>query len=277
MPMNRSLGFPAAILAAVALASCDSNEEETVVLDTSQKSAVTRHKKGATELNEAKANARDTFKYFWKEISLDFNRIIPAVELASVKAEFIDDPDDPDASSEHMWIGEVFYDGRHISGVLMNQPNWLESVKQGDVVEIPLERVSDWMCVVGGEVYGGYTVQIIRGQMTEDEREKHDEAWGLDFPPPSEVKLPPDPSPFQAVLAEMLKEGIEEDPDLLKHKNDAGMTLLHSCALYGRESSVKVLLEAGADTSLKCDSGWTPVDYANAVGWHEIAKLLTAK
>ncbi|MEI6377496.1 MAG: DUF2314 domain-containing protein [bacterium] len=249
--------------------------KHTVTFDMSEESPVTYHHSQDPEIDEASRNARNSFKHFWKEVSLDFNRIIPALGLACVKAPFSDDPSDPSSQVEHMWITEIDYDGEMINGVLMNSPNWLQSVREGDAVKVTVDELSDWMCVLSGKVYGAYTVQATRKRMNHSERKEFDAAWGIEFPPPEDVLLPPSPSPFEPVLARQLEVELGRNTRLLTHKYDDGRTLLHLDALCGRSLSVKVLLQAGADRSAKCDRGWTPVDYAKAAGWEEIVAQLT--
>src|ERR1051325_11535225 len=85
------------------------------------------------EMQQAYEKARATFRYFWREMAWERRRIVPALDLACVKAPFSDgsgakrDKDAPDV--EHMWISEIDFDGQYVSGVLLNAPNWLTTVK----------------------------------------------------------------------------------------------------------------------------------------------------
>src|SRR6185312_5536271 len=86
--------------------------------------------------------ARSTFRYFWRELAWERRRIVPALDLACVKAPFSDDEnavrvkDQPEV--EQMWLGEIDFDGQFVSGTLLNAPNWLKSVKQGDSARFQL-------------------------------------------------------------------------------------------------------------------------------------------
>jgi hypothetical protein len=64
-------------------------------------------------------------------------------------------------------------------------------VKAGDAARIPLGEISDWMYAIGGEVYGAYTVNLMRSRMGARELREHDTAWGLDFGNPKQIRLVP--------------------------------------------------------------------------------------
>ena len=237
-------------------------------------SPVTFHKGDDPEIVAAARDARRTFRHFWNQVSLDFNRIVPALELACAKAAFSDDESDDESQVEQMWVDQVNFDGVDVFGVLINAPNWLNSVAQGDGVSFPISRISDWLCVLDGQVYGGYSVQVLRSRMSDDERSSHDEAWGLSFPAPDTVQVPGRNEKFEGVIASLLTQQIEEDPSTVNATSDEGRTLLHLEALYGRAPSIKVLLQHGADTSARCNRGWSARDYAQSLDWdHAIALL----
>src|SRR5687768_4780665 len=137
-------------------------------------------------MEQASAKARETFRFFWREMAWERRRIIPACDMSAVKAAFADPPEvrarNPGGLEvEHMWISEVDFDGQQIYGTLLNSPDSLQSFQEGDQVEIPMQQLSDWMYVVSGEVCGGFTVDLMRSRMGKAERAQHDQAWGLDF------------------------------------------------------------------------------------------------
>ncbi len=240
---------------------------------------------GDLEMMAAMKQARETFKYFWRELSWEYRRIMPALSLAAVKVAFTDPnvaPGNPD--TEHMWVEDIRCDGRKITGTLVNSPEWLTNVKDGDLVCEPLSAISDWMFVIGTKVYGSFTVNLIRSRLSEQERNEHDLAWGLDFGDPGEVEilftdpeidsLDNDEHPASISLGESLQETLQESKDLLYQTDEEGWTMLHRDALAGNATVVKILLEHGADPTLKTPDGDTPYDLAKCFGWKHVLELL---
>jgi uncharacterized protein YegJ (DUF2314 family) len=253
------------------------------------------------EMMRAYENARATFRYFWREVAWERRRIVPAMDLASVKAPFSDGEqgtrttDIPEV--EHMWLSEVDFDGQFVSGVLLNAPNWLKSVKEGDSARIPLGQISDWMYAIRGEVFGAYTVNLLRSRMGRRERQEHDAAWGLNFGDPTKIRVAPEPNksggflknwfgkrqadpdehPMSVGMASSLKEQIAKDPSLVSAKDDKGWTFLHQEASAGNTGTVLVLLDAGADPRAVTNLGMTPLQLAKVLGWDKVAALLAIK
>ena len=221
--------------------------------------------------------------------------------MACVKAPFSDGeqatptPDTPQV--EHMWMSEIDFDGQFVSGVLLNAPNWLKTVKKGDTVRVPLSEISDWMYVISGEVFGAYTVNLLRSRMGRPERQQHDGAWGLNFGDPTTIRVAPEPKkgggllknwfgkrqtdtqeqPMSEAMATSLKEQLAKDPSLVSAKDDRGWMFLHQEALAGSTATVKVLLEAGADVNALTDHGKTALQLAKSLGWDQVAQLLVSK
>ncbi len=210
-----------------------------------------------TEMTKAMAQARANFRYFWREMSWEMRRIIPALDLAIVKFPFSDppgkrDPDNP--AVEEMWLGSVDFDGQNVTGTLMNSPNWLKTIKEGTEYSRPLAELSDWMYVTQGRAYGAYTVNLMRSRMNSSERRSHDSAWGLEFGEPKNILVAPvdwTATPKKGLLAkllgnrkvpeitveqehpmavnmlESLKEHIEANPSFLHDTDQKGWTVLH--------------------------------------------------
>lgn len=256
------------------------------------------------EMVAASQQARKTFKYFWREMSWEQRRIIPGVEFAAVKMAFSDPntgPEEPEV--EHMWVSDVECNGREIMGTLMNEPEWLTNVKDGDAICEPMSSLSDWIFVSLGRVYGGFTVNLIRSRMPASERRAHDEAWGMEFGDPEEIEVvyvPTEPvgwlgrllgkkpvidpevrkqhmleHPMCINMGDSLKEALQESKEMLYETDDEGWTMLHRDALAGNATVVKILLEQGADPTLKTPEGDTPYSLAKRFGWKHVMKLLS--
>jgi uncharacterized protein YegJ (DUF2314 family) len=80
-----------------------------------------------------------------------------------------------------MWVRNVQYDGNVITGMLVDTPRHLRSVKLGEQVCFPLERLSDWLYVEKGKAVGGFTIRVLRTRMSEQERQEHDSHYPFQF------------------------------------------------------------------------------------------------
>lgn len=270
-----------------------SNEENIVM-----------HQGDDPEMVATSKQARKTFRYFWREMSWEYRRIIPGLDLAAVKVAFTDPevaPGDPD--TEQMWVSEIQCDGKEFTGTLLNSPAWLTNVSAGDPVCEPLSEITDWMFAIQGKVYGAYTVNLLRSRMSNRERKEHDQAWGLDFGDPEEIevvyvepeqksgflglfskKSVTDPEkqrrakiehPMSINMGESLKESLRESKETLHATDEDGWTMLHRDALAGNATIVKILLKHGADKNLKTPDGDTALDLARIFGWKNVIKLLS--
>ena len=229
-------------------------------------------------MRRATEQARKTFRYFWREMTWEYRRIIPACALAAVKAPFAD----PGSTHvEQMWVSNVAFDGRTIRGTLVNEPNTLRSLSEGSVVTLSIEQLSDWLYTLEDKAYGGFTVQVIRAGMSAADRAAHDDAWGYDFGPPDRVRFAPfppdDEHPMSENAAPGLKDAIlaEGSRAWFEPGND-GLSTLHSLALGGSEACVRVLLDCGADRRLKTRDGRTALELARVMGWPRVVALLEA-
>ncbi|MCL2156478.1 MAG: DUF2314 domain-containing protein [Methanobrevibacter sp.] len=238
------------------------------------------------QMADAYKNAQNTFKYFWRELYWENCRIVPGHDLTIVKVEFTQETmkeSTQETIKEYMWIGDIDFDGIHVKGTLLNEPNELTNIKEGDSVEIPLSKIADWMFSIDQKVYGGFTVQTIRSEMNEKEREEHDDAWGLNFQEPDEVLIVYDQEehpenliehPMSRDMKEECKKYLSENPKELEVKDELGYTALHIQAIAGNKSWIEALLEMESDINAKTNDGYTALDFAQKLEWEHIIPIL---
>ncbi len=221
-------------------------------------------------LEESSRSARQTFPYFWRELSWEYRRIVPAHDTACVKFAF----GEP-GQVEHMWANQVDFDGVNVKGVLLNEPNKGAGVHRGDRIDRPLAVLDDWLLAKNKTVFGAFTVRCMRSRMSAKERKKHDAAWGLPFGDAREVPLPypGDDHPMALNVETDFDGSFTADPSLLRMTDDRGFTLLHREALAGNANIVALLLRHGADPRCLTPDGRTPAALARALGWTRIEAL----
>lgn len=255
------------------------------------------------KMAEAYRKAQETFRYFWREQSWEYRRIIPALSVSCVKVAFSqEDPASDSPVVEHMWINEVNFDGDRIKGRLINQPNELTNINVGDDVEVALNEISDWLfampqtrkqtglsklfsssATVLPKAYGGFTIQQMRSEMSPAERKTHDQAWQLDFGDFNDIEVVYEQKEHPENLIEhpmsrnMKSEFIRfvtENPGEITGRDADGYTLLHTETIAGNLSSVEVILQAGADKHVKTDTGKTALDFAEQLNWEHLIPVL---
>ncbi len=279
---------------------------------TNSESPVFRSPGDDPEMDQAAAKARKTFRFFWREMAWEQRRIVPGLELAAVKAAFCDPPEireqDPSGLEfEHMWLLEIEFDGRQLQGTLINSPHSLKSFSEGDRVTIRGKQISDWMYVIAGDVYGGFTVDLLRARMEKGERKQHDHSWGFDFGEVGVVNLvPPDylgaapakkkglfsrfsasktpPQDYAAVAAaehpmsvnmrDSFDQTLTDNPGFVQETDDRGYSFLHQLSLAGSLDGVDVCLKHGADPKLAAPNGMTPLKLAKALNWKKVMARL---
>ena len=241
-------------------------------------------KSDSPKMIKAFTDAQNTFKYLWRELSWEYRRIVPALEVACVKVAFSEqiDPDE-EPTVEHMWINDIMFDGEVIKGTLINTPGELTNIENGDEVTIPLNQISDWLFATQGKTYGGFTIQAMRSDMNKAARAEHDEAWGLDFGDYNDILLVYEQKehpenlidhPMSRNTKEKLEEFIKEYPGELTAADEFGYSILHKETIAGNLTSVEVLLSLGADKTQKTIYGKTALDLAMQLEWEHIVALL---
>ena len=255
------------------------------------------------EMQQAYQAAQASFRYFWRELSWERRRIVPGLDMTMVKLPFTDGPrTDGNPEFEHMWIGDIGFDGDSVTGTLLNAPNWLTSVSQEEAVSVPFGHLTDWMMTVDGRAYGGFTVNLLRSRMSHRERDAHDQAWGLDFGDPADVeveitreskhkggliagffgrgsrpKAVPEnfrEHPMCVNMIPKIEAQLQADRSIAHAIGDDGWTVLHQEALSGNLGIVKLLVSHGADCSARTPNGYVAAELAQMIGWPSIADYL---
>ena len=125
------------------------------------------------KMKNAYIQAQQSFKYFWRELSWEYRRIVPAHDFAMVKIPFEQIiPEQTAPLVEHMWINNINFNGEFITGELVNTPNELTNVTKGDLISKKIDEIDDWMLSIQGKTYGGFTIQAMRSEMNERRKKK---------------------------------------------------------------------------------------------------------
>lgn len=80
---------------------------------------------------------------------------------------------------EHIWIGDLRYDGDQLVGNLINEPYDLPGLRLGSRVEIELEDISDWSIRTPQGTYGGFTTRVMLEDMAPSEAQRYRTALSL--------------------------------------------------------------------------------------------------
>ncbi|QSB26253.1 YegJ family protein [Flavobacterium sp. CLA17] len=121
------------------------------------------------EMSEAIEKANQTLT--------DFNAVLsnPKIDVKSLKVKF----ETSDGGGEHIWLTDIEYKNGRYSGILDNEPEYITEYKVGDKIEVDNSKISDWMYIENGKLFGGYTIKLLRTRMTEAEREQFDRESGM--------------------------------------------------------------------------------------------------
>lgn len=234
-------------------------------------------------IQQAITLARQTFKYFWREIYWENRRIVPALSLAAVKIIWAEQNENEEEMVEHLWLNDIYFDGINIYGKLINQPHALQNIQAGDNLSITLEQLSDWLFVCQDKTYGGFTIQAIRHSMNEAERQEHDAAWGLNFGDSQHIAIAYEADiapenliehPMSRNMREKLAQELQKQPQYAQQSDEQGYTLLHHSAIAGNLTEIEALIAAGANPQAQTATGKTALDFAKQMGWEHIVEYL---
>ncbi|WP_289665746.1 YegJ family protein [Flavobacterium panacagri] len=120
------------------------------------------------EMNAAILKANETLDSFNSGLTN------PKAESQALKVQFSNS-----SGIEHMWVGDVILKNGKYSGILNNDPEYVKEYRSGDQIEVDPSKISDWMYIENGKLYGGYTIKVLRNRMSEEERKQFDEESGM--------------------------------------------------------------------------------------------------
>jgi uncharacterized protein YegJ (DUF2314 family) len=86
-------------------------------------------------------------------------------------------------SREHIWAGDLRFEGRQLVGSLINDPYDLPGLTLGSRVEIADADISDWSILTPDGVYGAFTSRVMIDDMPPAEAAQYREALQLTASP----------------------------------------------------------------------------------------------
>ena len=72
-----------------------------------------------------------------------------------------------------------------------------------------------------------------------------------------------------------VRQQLIENPQMLNDRDERGWTLLHREALAGNRNIVRLLLELGADHTVRTPEGHTALDLARLLDWSATVEILS--
>jgi len=124
-----------------------------------------------SEMNNAIEKANQTFSQFDDALNSNDTSLI----ALAIKMRF----NTPEGNGEHIWLTDITKKGDQFYGVIGNEPNSTTEVKLGDTILISNAKISDWMYIQNGKLKGGYTIRVLRDQLSEEEKKAFDEQNGF--------------------------------------------------------------------------------------------------
>lgn len=115
-------------------------------------------------------HAQATFREFARIAELERFRMLPTFTTIAIKVFFEAVPGKP-MFGEHMFLSNIFTDGKTITGTLDSSAWRRKDLKEGQEVTFPIEYLSDWFLVRGDEAWGGFTIPLVLDELSEDDRE----------------------------------------------------------------------------------------------------------
>lgn len=81
--------------------------------------------------------------------------------------------------SEHIWLADIHFNGNRFHGVVDNKPDFIKGLKVGARASVNPDEISDWSYVENGHLVGGYTIRVIYGELSAQEKQDFEKAAGF--------------------------------------------------------------------------------------------------
>lgn len=65
---------------------------------------------------------------------------------------------------EFLWLSPRHWSPFRIEGILLNEPRLATDLKAGDLVDVPIERIADWLIRLPERTDGGYTLAVLKSR-----------------------------------------------------------------------------------------------------------------
>jgi uncharacterized protein YegJ (DUF2314 family) len=115
------------------------------------------------EMNKAIADARARLPAFWSTFdnpAQDQSDFALKVEISDANG------------TEFFWANRLSRRDGKIFGTINNDPNIVKSVKFGEEIEVPPDKIADWMYMQAGKMHGNYTMRPLLKQLPKAEADR---------------------------------------------------------------------------------------------------------
>ena len=64
---------------------------------------------------------------------------------------------------EFMWVKVESIEGELIKGRLDSDPHTVSTIAEGDLADVEIEDLNDWVYIADGEMIGGFPIKVLQG------------------------------------------------------------------------------------------------------------------
>ena len=121
-------------------------------------------------MNAAIDKARATLPNFISALGEDN----PSRELFGIKMKVQDE-----FGRAYVWIVDVKLEDDLFTGILVNTPRHVRTVKAGQTLQVSSSKISDWSYVENGKLVGGYTMRVGWDRLSSEEQKRQESKLGF--------------------------------------------------------------------------------------------------